>query len=359
VKRHGSRLVTCALLGLILVACGKKGPPVAPERRLPAAPAGLAASIDEASILVTWTLPSTRLDGTPLKDLTRTKLYRREDSDGGAPPKPAMFASGRIVGYDEIASIPPDSSPAATGAAGSVQWVDRQGLVLGRRYVYVVTALDSLGRSSPPSARRPITFLATPKPPIDVRATAGDGQTALRWDAPAEFTDGTPVEGEIRYLVLRGLGEEPLSPITAEPIAGTTYTDTGLANDVEYRYAVRSVRIDPRVVAAGLPSTVVAATPRTTTPPHPPSNLVAVPFPGTVRLAWSPSPESTVAFYAVYRAAGTGTFVRLGTTAPSNTTFADRSVESGMTYRYAVSAIDNARQSNESARSLEVTVTVP
>jgi fibronectin type 3 domain-containing protein len=352
VNRRRSQLVTIALLGLIVSACGKKGPPVAPERRLPAAPAGLAASIDEASIVVTWTLPSTRLDGTALKDVTETKLYRREEGDGTAS-KPAILASGRIVGYDEIASI------AATGATGSVRWVDREGLVLGRRYVYVATALDARGRSSPPSARTPITFLATPKPPTDVRATAGDGQATLRWDAPAEFTDGTPAEGEIRYLVLRGSDEGPMSPVTAEPVTGTAYTDTGLTNDAEYRYAVRSVRIDPRVVAAGLPSTVVAVTPRTITPPHPPSNLVAVPFPGTVRLAWSPSPERTVALYAVYRAAGSEAFVRLGTTAPSNTTFADRSVESGVTYRYAVSAIDSARQPNESARSTEVTVTVP
>ena len=357
-SRRGTWLVGLALLGLILAACGKKGPPVAPEQRLPATPAGLAVSLDEASILVTWTLPKTRLDGTPLKDLTETKLFRREDN-GGAPPKPAIFASGRIVGYEEITSLRTDSSLPTAGEVGSVRWVDRQGLVLGHRYVYVVTALDSLGRSSPPSERRPITFLAAPKPPADVRASSGDRQIALRWDPPAQLTDGSPVDGEVRYLVLRGIGEGPMSLVTPEPVSSTTYTDTGLANDTEYRYAVRSVRIDPRAVAAGIPSTAVAATPRNTTPPGPPGDLVAVPFPGTVRLAWSPSPESTVALYAVYRTAPTGAFVRIGTTASGNTTFTDRTAQSGMTYRYAVTAIDNARQPNESARSVDVTVAVP
>jgi hypothetical protein len=359
VSRLGPRLAALALLGWALVACGKKGPPVAPELRLPVAPAGLQASIDESSIVLTWTNPGTRFDGTPLRDLTEVKLFRREDSDGG-PLKPAMLSGGRVVGYDEIATIRLASPASATVQGGAVRWVDHQGLVVGHRYVYVLTAIDSVGRSSPPSERHAIIFLAAPTAPGGVEATAGNHQVTLGWTPPATFTDGSPLSGDLRYVVLRGTGSEgPLSVVTPAPLAATSYTDTGLENDTEYRYAVRAVRMDPRATVAGAPSLVVAATPTETTLPTPPSNLVAVPSAGVVRLAWSPSPEPRVALYAVYRAAGTGALIRIGTTLAGNTTFIDRDVRPGATYRYAVTAIDNARRPNESAHSGEVTATLP
>ena len=352
-------LVALVLLGLVLAACGKKGPPIAPENRLPVPPAGLGASIDESAIQVSWTNPGTRYDGTPLKDLIEVKLYRREDSDD-APLKPAMLSAGRVVGYDEIAAIRLESPAPATVEGGTVRWVDRKGLVLGHRYVYVVTAIDSLGRSSPPSERRAITYLAAPKAPQNVQASGGDRQVMLTWQPPAEFTDGSPASGQLGYLVLRGAGREgPLSLITPQPLVTASYTDTGLENNSEYRYAVCSVRLDPRAAVTGALSPVVTAIPAVTTPPKPPSNLVAIPSPGALRLAWSPSTEANVALYAVYRAAGTGAFIRIGTTLLGNTTFVDRDVRPGTRYRYAVTALDNARDPNESARSNEVSLVAP
>jgi fibronectin type 3 domain-containing protein len=96
-----------------------------------------------------------------------------------------------------------------------------------------------------------------------------------------------------------------------------------------------------------------------TTPPSPPTGLVAIPAEGSVRLAWNPSPETDVALYAVYRAEGTGAFLRIATTQSITTLYTDQDVRPGRTYRYAVTALDRARQANESARSNEVSVTVP
>jgi fibronectin type 3 domain-containing protein len=50
---------------------------------------------------------------------------------------------------------------------------------------------------------------------------------------------------------------------------------------------------------------------------------------------------------------------RIGTTAAGSTTFVDRDVRAGTTYRYAVTALDNALRPNESAPSDEVTATLP
>lgn len=356
---RGRAAAALLLLGLSLVACGKKGPPVAPERRLPVAPSALKGAVDESSIVLTWSNPTTRVDTSRLRDLTTVRVHRREDSDG-TPLKSAMLSGDRVVGYDELVVIRLDAPAPAEVQGGTVRWVDRKGLALGRQYVYVVTAEDSLGRSSAPSERLAIVFLAAPKAPQRVVAAAGDRQIRLSWDAPTEFGDGTPVTGELRYQVLRGPAVEgALAPVTPESVAGTTFTDTGVENDVEYRYAVRAVRLDPRATATGAASATVAASPVKTTPPSAPSSLVAIPTPGAVRLAWIPGPEADVALYAVHRAVGSGPFERIATTTRVNTVYVDRNVQSGATYRYAVTAIDSARRPNESRRSNEVSVTVP
>jgi hypothetical protein len=110
--------------------------------------------------------------------------------------------------------------------------------------------------------------------------------------------------------------------------------------------------------ALGEPSARVTVTPADMTPPSPPGNLVGIPSAGTVRLSWSPSPERDVAGYVVYRAAGTGALARVGSTPALTTVFLDRDLAPG-TYRYAVTARDAGARANESARSNEVTVSVP
>lgn len=350
-------LALCLAVGA-LAACGKKGPPVPPEVRVPTVPGALRGAVDEQSIVVSWNAPSTRLDGSRLRKIALYHLYRREEADAG-PAKSAMLSSGRIVGYDEVATIRPESPAPATVQGSAVTWVDRRALSMGRRYVYVVTAEDELGRTSGPSGRLIVPFLAAPPAPRGLTGAPGDRRVTLTWQAP-ETTGTTGVAtGEIRYLVLRGVGAAgALAPITAQSIAGTTFTDTGVDNDVDYRYAVRAVRVEAAVTATGEASTPITVAPANTTPPGAPTGLVAVPTSGAVRLAWNPSPETDVATYAVYRASETGNFMRIATAVAPGTVYVDRDVRPGSTYRYAVTAIDRARKPNESARSNVVSARV-
>ena len=358
-RASGRGALLLLLAASALVACGKSGPPIAPELRVPAGPTGLHGAVDEQSVVVGWTGPGTRLDGSRLRAIALYKLYRREEADGGEP-KSAMLSSGRVVGYDEIATIRPDSPAPASVQGSAVTWVDRRALAVGRRYVYVVTAEDTLGRSSGPSERLVVPYLAAPKAPRALGAAPGDRRISLTWQPPAELTDGSPAPGDLRYLVLRGAGAEgALAPITPRPVEGTSFTDEGVDNDTDYRYAVRAVRVEPAVSATGEASASVVVAAADTTPPAAPANLLAVPTAGAVRLAWNPSGSPDVAVYAIYRAGETGDFVRIATTMAIATVYVDRDVRPGTTYRYAVTALDRARRPNESPRSNEISVRVP
>jgi hypothetical protein len=350
------RLLALGVAGLALAGCGKKGPPVPPEVRLPAMPAAVHGAIDEQAVMVSWTAPGTRMDGSRLRRVARYRVFRREE-DASGPPKSAMLSSGRVVGYDEVAAIATDAPAPATVQGSSVTWVDHRPLAPGRRYVYVVTAEDELGRSSAPSERLVVPFVSAPKAPRGLSATPGDRRVTLTWQPPEALQDGSAPTGDIRYVVLRGAAAGgALAAITAQPLDATSFTDTSVENDTDYRYAVRAVRVEPSVTAAGETSAAVATAPADTTPPAVPTGLVAVPTGGAIRLAWNASPGADVAAYAVYRATEGGDFVRIATTVPPGTVYADRDVRSGTNYRYAVTAIDRARRPNESARSSVVSV---
>ena len=349
------------MAALTLFGCGKKGPIVAPERRLPLSPAEMRGTVEDRAIVVTWVNPRNRVDNSRLRDLAVVRLFRREEAPVAGPFKPAMLSGDRVVGYEEIKRIVLDGPPppGVRMDGGTVSVTDDKGLSFDRRYVYVATAADSTDRSSAPSPPVVVTFIAAPVPPPGLSAQAGDKQASVRWEAPTTLIDGTPATGELRYIVLRGAGEGALAPITPAPIAATTYTDTGLGNDTAYYYAVKGVRVDPAGTAVGPASAAVVVTPVSTTPPSAPTRLIAIPAAGSVRLAWNPSPGDDVAQYVVYRAEGSGPFTRVATTPPITTIYTDRDVQSGRTYRYAVTALDRAKQPNESLRSNEVSVTVP
>ncbi|OLB49056.1 MAG: hypothetical protein AUH99_12320 [Candidatus Rokubacteria bacterium 13_2_20CM_2_70_11] len=346
------------LAALGLAACGRRGSPVAPETRVPQAVSDLVVGVHASAIELAWTNPTRRLDHTPLRDLARARVFRVDDA-GDGEPKAAMLADGAIAGYTEIATVRLDGLEAARVAGNRVTATDSRGLAYGRRYTYVVVTADSLGRTSPPSRRASTTYIAAPEPPTSLAARPGEREARLSWQPPARLVDGSPATGPLTYEVLRApTADAPLLPVATAALGEQALTDRPLENERTYHYAVRAVRTEGGTPAYSAPSARVAVTPRKTTAPSPPANLVAIPSASTVRLSWSPSPEPDVAGYLVYRAAARGDFVRVGSTRTPTTTFVDRDVPPG-TYRYAVTAQDSASLPNQSNHSDEVTVTVP
>jgi fibronectin type 3 domain-containing protein len=99
-------------------------------------------------------------------------------------------------------------------------------------------------------------------------------------------------------------------------------------------------------------------------PPETPTGLAAVATAGedgaapAIDLSWQPVTDADLAGYAVYRREGEAAWQRISTSEPlAPPAFHDTQVQSGHSYRYAVSAIDQG--GHESARSAEAVETVP
>lgn len=86
--------------------------------------------------------------------------------------------------------------------------------------------------------------------------------------------------------------------------------------------------------------------------PAPVTNLAATSGNNSVGLAWSQSPAADLLGYAIYRKSdATGAFERL-TSGLTSTSYTDTTAVNGVTYRYAVTAVDWI--ANESVQSAEV-----
>jgi len=353
-----SLAVAAALVALALPACGRKGTPVAPERRVPQPVSDLRGTVRESGIELAWSVPQRRADNTRLIDPGVARVFRAEDT-GQGEPRAALLVNDRVPGYTEIATVRLADPPSPLVRGGRVSVTDRRNLTQGRRYTYVVVTADGQGRTSAPSPRVMVTFVPAPEAPADFRVEPGDREARLSWQRPARLTDGSAVSGPLVYEILRApSADAPLVPITRTAPDATTATDRGLENDRTYHYAVRAIRREGGTAIEGEATASAAVTPADVTPPSPPTELVAIPSEGAVRLSWSPSPEPDVAGYVVYRAGGSAPLQRVGAVRAPGTTFTDREVPPG-TYRYAVTAQDASARANESRPSNAVTVTVP
>ena len=97
----------------------------------------------------------------------------------------------------------------------------------------------------------------------------------------------------------------------------------------------------------------MCVTPKDTFPPAPPKGLTAVGGAGAVNLIWDANTESDLAGYLVLRAEAPGDTLQPLTPQPiRETRYTDTTVKAGITYVYAVIAVD--KSANQSAASNRV-----
>jgi fibronectin type 3 domain-containing protein len=191
---------------------------------VPTAPQGLTAAGGNGTVNLSWGPPS---------------------SNGGAA----------VTGYDLYRGTTPggeSATPVATNITG-LSFTDT-GLVNGTTYYYTVAAINAVG-TSPQSAEASATPRASvPSAPLGVVASAGNAQVTVSWSVPAT-NGGAPITG---YDIYRGTspGGESATPVAVN-IAGTSFTDTGLANGTTYYYTVAALNS----VGVSAHSAEVSATP--------------------------------------------------------------------------------------------------
>ncbi len=248
-----------------------------------------------------------------------------------------------VTSYKLYRSTAPGSdSGAALTTVNGTSYTDPD-LSNGTTYYYTVKATVGATNSAASNevSVQPAPVAGAPDPPTGLRATPGDAQVTLSWNA---------MGGATSYTIKRSSSLGERSTIIAADVTGTSFTNTGLTNGTTYYYVVRAVN------AAG---TSGDSAPASATPAETPSGaptLSATPGGAQITLSWSAI--GAAASYNLYRSTAPGSFfpgsefgAPLATV--NGTSFIDTGLVNGTTYYYVVRA--SSEGGGESPASNRVT----
>ncbi|WP_231506179.1 fibronectin type III domain-containing protein [Paenibacillus sp. UNC451MF] len=152
-------------------------------------------------------------------------------------------AESYIVKYGTVSGGPYTDIAGVTANAYTIK-----GLTNNKAYFFVVAAVNEVGQSGN-SVEVTAVPVQSPPPsaPAGLKATAGQGQVTLFWNA---------VNGAASYNVKRSTDGSSFTTI-ASGVTTNSYVNTGLTNNTQYYYAVTAVNSNGESV----PSASVTATP--------------------------------------------------------------------------------------------------
>jgi hypothetical protein len=405
-----NRLLTFALLAAVLAGgCGRKGPPLAPLVRVPAAAADFSARRLGDVVYLQLTIPGRNQDNSTPADISRVEVY---GCTGASSSAEQIVARGMLV-----ASLPvrqPSSSSEEKGGSragepsvkGGRAAEARAGFGQNDRVVlsetitavlarpvaeaaladrsrsgeapvrtYVAVGVNHRGRRGAFSTTVSVPVSSPAAPPGDLRLTYSETAVTLTWSPPSGtrptrqpgLQAGEPQGAAPKfnvYLVRQETappgqpGPAPPvlpAPVNAKPLEKTAFTDSGVEPGAERCYVVRTVSVQGTLQQESDASPVACVTPRDTFPPAAPRALSAVAGETEISLSWSPNDEPDLAGYIVLRGeAAEGRLEPLVREPIQETTYTDRSAKPGVRYVYAVTAVDRATPPNVSAQSNRV-----
>ena len=365
------RRVVGILMGLtvttLLGGCGQTGVPLPPSLNLPTPVTDLSASRVGDRVRLQWTMPRRTTDKLPLKGNQAVHICRKLESGVCEAVADKGFAAEKPAAYEDV--LPPEF---ATGPPHLL--------------TYFVEVRNHQGHTDGASNA---AYTAAGAAPPAIGGFSGMIQAngvLLQWQ-PAR------IAGEKQTTVLHRIllsaptalkpakktafgGQSATPPVQTLAVAAEEDADPGKALDrdalFDQKYSYSANRVGKLALAGhsiqieGTPSETITVDTKDVFPPSVPESLAVVPVPdeGSIDLSWTPDMEPDLAGYIVYRrdAASAGPperdlqkpITRKPIPEPA---FRDTTAQRGREYAYSVSAVD--RSGNESARSPEVTETLP
>jgi len=343
---------------LLVIACGKRGDPRPPVPVIPKATSDLVVAQRADKIVLTWSYPSLTTAGRSLSGLRRIVVYRfSEEAPQPGAPAPAQFAKLAT----RIESIESANLPAATVGAkltftDPAPFTSPTGRPRRHTYAVVTEGVTAKGDYSNLAAIVPLDVAVAPG---TLKAIASAEGVTLEWPAPLLSVTGSSSPVLLGYNVYRTTGEEASaefsSALNATPTTSTTFTDTPPYGEHQYRVTAVASSGPPRIES--LPSPPATANFRDLVPPPSPVNVSELVETRIVRLVWDAVDAPDLAGYNIYRYEGTARLKMTPIGALKTTFFGDESPSPGITYTYAVTAIDS--NGNESPETKSQPVLVP
>lgn len=343
------RLLVIMCLAALACGCGKKMAPIPPDSLVPGEVRNFSVRQDGQAVRLEWLFPRVNIDNQPLTDIQGFRILRSQETwtfTAGCPPELKPLANIDLA-FPQVGEVQGEQ----------VRYRD-DNLEPGNRYFYQVVGYDRGDHLGLPSPVVSQVWDVLPQPPARLEAQAGDRQVMLTWPSVTLLTNGKPLSGGANYNVYRESQGSGFTLVNRAPVIEPKIQDVSVANDVTYRYLVRTVRQVGSNSLESLDSPIQTVKPVDQTPPAPVLNLVAVATEKGIELRWEAGREADLAGYRIYRRSLAEPQFRVLTTqlvaAPY---FVDSDTAKGVTYYYYVVAVDTSRRANQSLPSETMEVT--
>lgn len=232
---------------------------------------------------------------------------------------------------------------------------------------YVAVGVSSRGRHGPLSKRIAVPLLAPPAAPASPIVQYDEHQITVKWQPlPGDSESGPgsadllpakpfgPIalwKPELGYDVYDSVSSTKLNK---DPLTATELSDQRITWGERRCYTVRAVEIFGSLNVESDAAPPVCVTLVDTFPPAPPANVQSSPGEGAITLIWDANSEADLGGYLVLRG-GPGATLAAITPAPiQETTFRDV-VPAGVTYEYAVQAVDKAGNISQPSNHVQET----
>jgi len=219
------RLTALLLATLLFSACGYKGPVRPKLEAIPAAVTDLQLQQRGNGLLLSWRIPTSNADGSPLTNLQGFKVFRMLFDPSSDCPDCRDTSS-------LLATIPLDF-PAPAQRYSDRMFLSDRDILTNQGYFYRIEPVNT-DRQTGMAATVRIVLSQVPAAPTELTGEGMDRQVRLQWQA---------VTGAAGYAVYRTRPGQPFPPwplprgIVAEP----RFDDFAVENGSDYLYAVRTL----------------------------------------------------------------------------------------------------------------------
>ena len=346
-RRQFRKTILTLVVLLAFSGCGYKDNPVPPYQLIPQAVTDLRCQLDEKGAVLRWSYPGQTITGDKVGEIANFALYRAEVPE-------ESYCKTCPIPFVEPLSLPGGTMP--PGGSKTVSY-ELASLRPGTLYFFKIRSRIGWWIESKDSNVVSFLWNSPPLAPEGLTVIGGDGTNTLTWNPVNRRQDGTLVSESVRYLLYRSVAGGSLAKV-GEPVAVTSYTDTGVENGRPYTYQVQAISTSKQGPGISGPmSALVSANPQDRTPPPVPGGVQGIRTDVGIKIFWEHVEASDLAGYRVYRRAeGEGKALFVGEVKLPYNMFIDAKAPQKKLFFYAVSSIDMQNPANESAKSAEVKI---
>ena len=342
--KHLISKAALALLALVLLFslnCGKRRPPLPPVERIPQR-VDLSGFQRGSNVILSWKMPARNAGKGSLLNISRADIYRlAEPANSPLTLSEEEFAARSVL----IATVPITDADFGLKTLTFQDRLEFAGQTARLRYsVRLVNSSGQKAAFSNFAIIEPVQRVA--EAPTSLSADVSQDAITLNWDPPTENVDKTAPPNLLGYYVYRSTSEkEPAKLLTKSPVTGTTYRDEFFDFGKQYFYFVRAVSASTEAVPIESDeSNIVKIKPVDIFPPSPPAAITLAAGQGVISIFFAVNPEKDIAGYKIYRSTDPnlekGKWALLTPQLLTANTYQDKTVESGKTYYYYLTATD-------------------